>query len=226
VCPPEKGDPKVRLIKMFGLAAIAAVAAMAFIGASSASATVLCTQNIEPCEGGHETEEMYGETDTIKGKALNPRLTSDLSNVKCANSETTAEVETTGGAEESVTGTVTALNFNECKTEQLVPVNCTVTVNNIPYHTELHAEGGGNGMLTVTGVTEDPAENPGATVVCAGVINCTFSKPLFELPVTGGNPASITASKVSLSRTGGTCGNEAFWDATYVSTTPAWVVHE
>jgi hypothetical protein len=42
-----EGEIKVRLIKMFGLAAVAAVAAMAFVGATSASATstALCTSH-------------------------------------------------------------------------------------------------------------------------------------------------------------------------------------
>lgn len=206
----------MKLIKI-GLAAIAAMAAMAFIGASSASATVLCTTTAVPCSGGHATSEMYGPGDVIEGTATNATLTSNLATVVCEHSETKASIETTGGASSTVTGKITALNFTGCKTT--TGVNCDVNVENVPYHAEVHWVTGDNGVLTVkTGGTG----NPGATVVCAGVISCTFSKSLFSLPVDGGSPASVTANKVSLERTnfGVTpiCGSEAFWDATYTAT--------
>jgi hypothetical protein len=213
----------VKYLKALGLAAIAAMALMAFLGAGSASATVLCTQALTTCPGGHETGEMYEPGDVIVGTSTNARLTSDLANVKCTNSETEAELESTGGASETVTGKIIELNFTGCKTEQLVPVNCTVTVNNLPYNAEVHWTEGRNGQLTVT---SGGAGNPGATVVCIGVINCTFSNTLFSLPVDGGNPAKVTANKVNLLRNGGLCGNEAFWDATYESTTPVYVLKD
>lgn len=213
----------MRYLKVLGLAAVAAMAVMAFLGASSASATVLCTQTLTTCPGGHETNEMYEPGDIIVGTATNARLTSDLANVKCSNSETEAELETTGGASETVTGTIIGLNFTGCKTEQVIPVNCTVTVNNLPYNTEVHWTEGHNGQLTVT---SGGGGNPGATVVCIGVINCTFSNTLFSLPIDGGNPAKVTANKVNLLRNGGLCGNEAFWDATYESTTPVWILKD
>jgi hypothetical protein len=204
---------------MFGLAAIAAVTAMAIIGAGSASATVLCKENASPCKS------VYGAGEIIEGTALNAKLTSDLANVKCAHSETTSEIENPGGAGKAVTGKILSLNFTGCETEQAVPVKCTVSVNNIPYHTEVTGSGG-NGTLKVK---SGGSGNPGATVVCIGVINCTFSRSLFELPITGGNPAAITANKVTLERTGGLCGKEAFWDATYKAVgtnTAIWVVSE
>jgi len=72
--------------------------------------------------------------------------------------------------------------------------------------------------------------NPGATVFCAGVINCRFFKTLFELPVTGGNPAHVTASSVGLSLENlGLCPASASWDATYAATganSEIWVAKE
>ncbi|HEX6754134.1 MAG TPA: hypothetical protein VF093_11175, partial [Solirubrobacterales bacterium] len=63
--PPERENPKVRLIKMFGLAALAAVAAMAFVGATSASATTtqLCKVHdvSVPPELTEEQEEEFLE---------------------------------------------------------------------------------------------------------------------------------------------------------------------
>src|SRR4051812_40448807 len=105
----------MKYLKILGLAALAAMAVMAFVGAGSASATVLCTQNLseEECQEGHEAEQMYEPGNVIKGLAKEARLTSDLSNVVCKTSETEAQIETTGGPEETVTGSIKALNFKE-----------------------------------------------------------------------------------------------------------------
>jgi hypothetical protein len=198
-------------LKMFGLAAIAAVAAMAFVGASSASATVLCKTATVPCP------EKYGAGTIIEGTATNATLTSNLATVVCGHSATKTEISNAGGAAATVTGKITALTFTSCFANNGA-VPCTVSVQKLPYHAEVHWTVGANGILTAkTG----GAGSPGANVVCAGLISCTFERTLFTLPVDGGNPASVTANKVSLERTafGGTplCGTEAFWDATYVS---------
>lgn len=204
----------MKYIKVLGLAAIAATALMAFVGASSASATVLCKSATSPCPAG----EMYEPGTVIEGTSTNAELTSNLANVDCKDSHTTAVTTTTGGAAETVQGTITSLTFNECSTTQTPPLPCEVTVNNLPYHAEVHWTTGVNGQLTVE---SDGSGSPGASVVCAGVISCTFERALFTLPVAGGNPATISANKISLERTpfGGTplCGTEAFWDATYTA---------
>jgi hypothetical protein len=195
---------------MFGLAAIAAVAAMAFIGASSASATVLCKTATVPCP------EKYEAGTIIEGTATNATLTSNLATVVCGHSVTKTKVENAGGAAATVTGSITTLSFTSCATTTGVP--CTVTVEKLPFKAEVHWTVGANGTLTAeSGGTGSPR----ASVVCAGLISCTFEKALYTLPVDGGNPASVTANKVSLERTpfGGTplCGTESFWDAKYVS---------
>jgi len=74
----------MRLIKMFGLAALAAVAAMAFIGASSASAkfnTALCkTHTSLTCPAG----DVWQGTETIHGVNEGVgTLLSDLVNILC-----------------------------------------------------------------------------------------------------------------------------------------------
>lgn len=202
----------MKYTKILGLAAVAAMALMAWLGASSASATVLCKNSTStPCS------EKYAPETIIEGAATNAKLTSNLATVSCTNSETTAETKTEGSASTTVTGTITALDFTGCTTGAGVP--CTVTVNHLPYHAEIHWTTGNNGTLTVS---SDGSGSPGANVVCAGVISCTFERTLFTLPVTGGAPASIAANAISLERTpfGGTplCGTEAFWDATYTAT--------
>jgi len=200
-------------IKILGLAAVAAMALTAFVGAGSASATVLCKNSTStPCS------EKYGPGTIIEGESTNAKLTSNLATVTCSESKTTAETTTAGSASTTVEGKITALNFSGCSTNEVPPVPCEVTVNNLPYHAEVHWTSGNNGTLTVNSAGSG---SPGANVVCAGVISCTFARTLFTLPVTGGNPASIAANAVSLERIpfGGTplCGTEAFWDATYTA---------
>jgi hypothetical protein len=163
---------------------------------------------------------MYEPGTIIEGTATNARLTSSIEDVICSHSFTEAETETTGGASETVTGTITHLTFSGCQTTPK-GIPCTVTVENLPYHAEVHWTSGDDGTLTVK---NGGTGNPSATVVCAGVISCTFERSLFTLPVDGGNPAAVTANGVSLERTafGGTplCGTSALWDATYTAIGP------
>lgn len=201
----------MKYAKILGLALVAAAALIAFVGAGSASATVLCKNGTSPCS------EIYGAGTTIKGKSTNAVLTSNLATVACTESNTTAEVTNQGSASTTVTGTITALSFSGC-TASAGTVSCEVSVNNLPYHAEVHWTSGVNGTLTAS---SGGSGSPGANVVCGTLISCTFERTLFTLPVNGGNPANIVANKVSLERTpfGGTplCGTEAFWDATYTA---------
>jgi hypothetical protein len=213
----------VKHVKILGLAAVAAMALMAFVGASSASATVLCNVSTSPCPAGG----IYGSGQVIKGTASNAELTSTgigFPNVICGTSKTETKIENAGGAAATVTGQVTALTFENCKTS--TGIECKVEVENLPYHAEVHWTEESDGTLTVkTGGTG----NPGATVICGTVISCTFSKSLFTLSVTGGNPAHVTAAQVPLELTKiGACPASATWDATYVATSPTsiWVAQQ
>jgi len=90
--PAEKGESKVKLIKMFGLAAIAAIAAMAFVGASSAMAedTALCTEDSATlaCPSGKLVTHVHLETQKLNAAhtALVPAkgtLLTNILNVEC-----------------------------------------------------------------------------------------------------------------------------------------------
>jgi hypothetical protein len=216
----------VKYIKILGLAAVAAAALMAFVGASSASATVLCTET--PTGTSPATcpsAQTYGPNTVITGTATNAVLTNTISNVTCSHSVTEAETTTTGGAAATVTGDIVSLSFTGCKTATEVP--CEVTVENLPYSAEVHwVSGTHNGTLTVK---SGGTGNPGATVICGSLIRCTFSNSLFNLGVTGGEPAHVTAANVPLSLNSlGACPLTATWDATYEATSPTniWVAKE
>jgi hypothetical protein len=180
----------MKYLKIFGLAAIAAVVAMALV-ASSASATALCSINETTCGKpmpAGTTIEAHLKTGT---KAV---LETSLATVECAKSETKGK--TTSESGEKVTGVIEVLKFEECKTT--TGTNCTVgSALSLPYSGSIVASGGGNGKLTVTKGTG--GGNPGATVTCLNVIECTFRTPSALLKVTGGAPAIAKAEAINLS---------------------------
>ena len=200
----------MKYLKMLGLAAVAAMALMAF-GAGTASATKLCSTNTNPCTG-----TVYGKGTAIKtqlqaGTIAN--LTTSTGNVTCTTSS--IEGKTTsggGGTGVPVEGEITSLKFSSCTLDVFGSPSCTVTATGIPTKVEANATSNGNGTLS-TG-------SAGATVNCAGWINCTFTAPGILLTVTGGNPAHVTATQEVLAGSGVLCPSEARWDATYEVTAP------
>jgi hypothetical protein len=208
----------VRLIKMFGLGALAALVAMAFMGAGSASATALCSANEATCAAPLGTGTVVEAHLKLGTKAV---LKTELAVVECAKSATSGK--TTSGAGETVTGLIETLNFEECKTT--AGTNCTVgSALSLPYSASIVATGAGNGELTVK---SDGTGNPGATVTCLGVIECTFRTSSATLKVTGGNPAIAKAEAINLpERTGLRCPSiEAKWTAEYevLKPNPLWI---
>lgn len=201
---------------------VAAIATMAFIGASSASAVTACKVNTSPCPAG----ELYTSGTKVKAKletGTKAVLTTSLATVECSVSESEGESTATSGS--PLPGVITNLTFKTCKTT--AGVECTVTVVNLnaeeaPYKAAITASGSGNGVLDVLAST---LGNPGATVVCASVIKCTFTTPEAKLGITGGEPAKLFANAISLEQKGEICPVTSTWTAHYVVTEPvkAWI---
>lgn len=216
---------------MLGLAAVAAMAVIAFIGAGSASATVLCKVTPTPntTEAKCPAASTYGPGTVIEATSTNPTLTAEPVGVTCTHSIVKGETTTTGGASSTVLGTMTTFDFTGCK-EKLFNTSCTVKSVNTSYLMELHwTSGSHNGTLTAK---NHGFGEPGASVSCPFVgLNCVFgAEPTVN--VTGGNPATVTATEVPLTikAEGGftECPEEAFWDATYtvLAPKPLWVGKE
>jgi hypothetical protein len=158
---------------------------------------------------------VYGKGTVIKAQlkaGTIANLTTSTGNVTCSTSSVEGKTSNAGGAGVPVTGEITSLKFSNCTMDVFGSPSCTVTSVGIPTSVEANATGGGNGTMT-TG-------EAGATVVCAGFINCTFTAPGIELGVTGGNPAHVTANAEKLTGGGSLCPSEAKWDATYEVTAP------
>jgi hypothetical protein len=194
----------VRLIKMFGLAAIAAVAAMAFIGASSASATRLCETNTLPC--GSVLPIM-----TVKAELKAPNeaiLKSGFAEIKCKESVIGGEITNTGGgAGVAVLGKITAASWNSCTCNLGGAV--TTGAEALPWSAEVNWTAEMNGTMKVS--------KPKGFFTCAGE-KCIYEAESVSTTVTGGEPATITAKEVVLKKVAGSgifCSAEAKWSGTY-----------
>lgn len=205
----------MKYLKMLGLAAFAAMAltAMAGVGIASANTTILCSTNTSPCTG-----TQYGTGTTLHGTSTNALLTNSISNVTCTDSTFHATITGTT-ATGTPTGTISTLSFSSC--HNTFGETCTAESKNLPWHGVITTEGtksNGNGFLTAT---SGGTGNPGATVICGSLINCTFSTASAKLKVVGGSPAKAKAEGIALERTGGFCPSTSNWDAEYSLSEPS-----
>ncbi|MGN6256701.1 MAG: hypothetical protein ACTHN3_02980 [Solirubrobacterales bacterium] len=207
-------------LKMLGLAVLAAGALSALIGAGTASATVLCSTNTNPCTG-----TKYPSGTSVSGSLVsgtNAVLVTGSGEVTCTKSTISGKTTSAGSSTTTVTGEITAVSFTGC-TESVFHSSCTVTSENLPWKVEVHSSStNGNGAMTAFSSGKG---NPGAIVECSFFVNCTYSTTSATLSVTGGNPAKVLASKVPLAATTSgthtTCpSNTATWTAEYEITTP------
>jgi len=109
----------MRHLKMLGLAVMTAAALIALVEASSASATVLCTETVTPCPVGKKVGPTGDSTDSWihavleEGTSFYMFSTSGNTQeplVTCTESTITAESEATGSSTETAKGTVEAKN--------------------------------------------------------------------------------------------------------------------
>jgi hypothetical protein len=197
----------MKYLKMLGLAAIAAMGLMAFVGAGTASATVLCTATETPCSTAHEispsNDQHLVATQTGTGileedKAVNPATL-----VTCSGSELTALSTKTGGTVETPTAEVKTLDWSGCTSTVT-----TVATGSLEIH---HIEGTDNGTVTSSG-TE-------VTTAILGV-SCTFKGT--DLGTLTGGTSPVMDINATVDKTAGSfvCPAHATWTATYNITTP------
>jgi hypothetical protein len=192
----------------------AAVAAIGAGAASSASAAVLCTTNAN-CTTSHNGGggQMYDKGDTISASAANPEITTSAGNIVCKTSEMKFKLTNTGAPGTLVAGEIT-IDFNGCIFKGAI--NCA----------NLHFEGypgtvslgtAPNGTLTGFELF--------VPFICIGGIECWLGAKDLKLPLTGGNPATLVATKLPLERKEPAlnCPESAELDATYKTATPVYV---
>jgi hypothetical protein len=216
----------MKYMKMLGLAAVAALALMAVVGAGTASAAaVVCSTTGETANATCTTA---GSKQVKNGQAIDAtlkpgtvaELTSTFDNVKCSTSTVAGQV-TNGG---TGAGDIESMTFSSCTDS--FGGTCTAdtsasSANKWPATTTAHqnnAETGekhdGNGTMTVTNIT--------GKFSCP-IGTCRYTASSATTTVTGGEPATVTATKVSLNReevSSFGCSATATWSGTYTVTTP------
>ncbi|HEY7949715.1 MAG TPA: hypothetical protein VID51_02655 [Solirubrobacterales bacterium] len=195
----REGRSKVRLIKMFGLAALAAVAAMAFVGATSASAsasTQICTEHTGlTCAAGKGSATVH---QVLAAGTVGELLA--LIDVLCLS----FLVEATAlglGNPQSIHAT--SQTFSGCGTGS-AHNNCTVTVQEQPL-SNLLKTGLDEGVLTAT--------NGRTRLQCSNIgLDCVYDLEGIEFAVGGGH---LTANETATNELGGKffCPDEGLLDA-------------
>lgn len=185
----------MKLIKVFGLAAIAAVAAMALIGASSASATQLCLKLTEAKTCSEPKTEVNG----VASKA-NDVFTSGFITVKCKGLAHTVVTNEAGVLTVKATSTLT---FTEC--EGCKKVTATVSSATVMFTSADSGE--------VVGSGETSFEE------CLFGEHCKYSGNSVKLSVDGSETnALLLAVGVELKRAAGSgafCSETGKWNATF-----------
>jgi hypothetical protein len=202
----------MKYLKMLGLAAVAAMALTAFLGASSASATVLCTTTTTPCTTGWHIDKIVASATG----STSLHSTGGALEATCTGSSSTAEKKSTGSSTTTPVGTVA--------TAALTWSGCNQTTETLEGgELEIHQIAGThNGTVTAKGFK--------VTVVIAGV-TCTFGagNGIHLGVLTGGSPAILHANAVVPKVAGSfLCPADSVWEATYQITnhTAAYVVAE
>lgn len=192
-------------VKMLGLAAIAAAALMAFVGASTASATVLCKNGTTTTT----CSEPYGEVTIEAEQSKAIKLDTTFKTVECKKS-TLKGPASAGSSTTTVSGPVESLTWGEC--------NCTVTT--LKGGTlEVHSIAGtDNGTLTSNGAE--------VTVSCStifGNVHCIYVTENDDMGTLVGGANASFENTVSVRRlsTSGLCSEEANWTAGYKITAPS-----
>ena len=203
-------------LKIIGLAAIAAMAFMAF--AASASADVLC--KTAPNKSG-ECETATGDyaaNSAFESTSSNAKLTvtgGATAYITCSGSTVKMENTTTGSNTPGATigGKVTSVSWTGCTTA--AGFGCTVSSSSGYTGTIKATNDTGAGTMTVNGAIK-------TKVTCVGVFECEYEPTAsgIDFSITGGNPATGTASEQPLTLIAGGfgCGSSAKWDATYTMT--------
>lgn len=181
---------------------------MAFVGAGTASATVLCKNNgsTSACSENYPSATKVSESLVAGTKAV---LNTEFKNIECSKSTVSGKTETSGSATETVKGPVEGLTFEECNCEVKVLKTGTLEIHWI--------SGPNNGTVTQNGAE--------VTVNCStifGTVHCIYVTENTDLgTLTGGNPAKVDV-KASIPRltTNSLCSTTATWEASYEVTAP------
>jgi hypothetical protein len=196
----------MKYLKMFGLAAMAATALMAFVGAGTASATVLCKNNLNT----EKCSEPYPAGTKIEATSIGTaKLDTSFKTIECNKVSGSGKLLQAGSSTTTPVGGEGTVTFSEC--------NCEVKVLKTGTGEIHHIAGTDNGTLTSTGAE--------ATVSCStifGTVHCIYASNNTDAgTLTGGNPAKEKVTmEVPRLPTSGLCSEQATVTAEYEVTSP------
>lgn len=204
----------MKYVKMLGLTAVAAMALTAFLGAGSASATVLCKTKVT--EGCAAAGWSYGVNTTIHAtqeKGTTAVLEAGSTTLDtCTTSTVHGFVEKAGDTNSTVSGDIKTLTWGEPGTTPCTNTTDTLKIGGLEVH---WISGTDNGTLTATGETEVTINTIfGSCVYGSG-------KALDLGTITGGSPATIDIH-ASVPKISGNfaCPSTGTWTASYEVTEP------
>ena len=200
----------MKRLKMLAFAVAASAALIAFVGASTASAGILCKNFTEPCNSILKNGEALSSQVGAKKKA---RINTTYAVAECNKSTLAGKVTKEGGKGIAPEVTVETLSFGECS-------NCEVTVLKAgTYYVSTFPETG-NGTAIGTGQEFVTKCN-----WAFGKMKCTWvtkATPLGEIE--GGSPAVIDVFNadpvLNEAASDKLCEKEAFWYGEYEITKP------
>jgi hypothetical protein len=132
----------MKYVKMLGLAAVAAMALMAFVGAGSASATVLCSTNTSPCPAGQKWPTgTQIEFTVTSGTSANWEETAGNVLETCTSGKIKGEITNAGSSTEAVKIKATEVSWTSCNVPTTTTGLGSLEIQNI--------SGTSNGTLTM-----------------------------------------------------------------------------
>lgn len=191
-------------LKILALAAMACAAFMAFVGAGSASATVLCK---EPLTSGCAAAGKDYAAGTVIESSQTKETTGILTGGgftldTCTGSTIKGKTTNTGSDTETVKGPNEEINWGTCTSE-------TKTIKN--GELEIHyISGTDNGTMTSIGTEVTVKTIFGSCVYSASDIGV----------LKGGNPATIEIKELSVKLVSGPCPSETKWTDAFTVTSP------
>ena len=219
----------MRYVKTLALAAVAAGALMAFIGAGTASASVICSTTADPCPNGQAWPNGTVIDFSLKSGTKAKLVTTENEVLdECSTSTVKGDITNTGSSTATVTGTITELTWGGPCTFPTVTLHKGCL--------EVHKIAGtSNG--TVTSDPCDPVEGKENTEVTINTFffgSCIYGvaagKSIGEItegkyePKKEGEPTPphFTANAVATKLSGSNfaCPETSKWTATYVLTSP------
>lgn len=188
-------------LKMLGLAAMAVVALMAVIGAGSASATTLCSENGTPCPEAKRYKKETAYKSVLEG-GTKVVFDAGFYKVECTASSISGKISNEGGAGAVIIGLET-VSFEGC--------GCEVKTLKAGSMSVEHTTGTMNGKLTTANIE--------VSIPCMG--KCVYGEgPLGTL--TGGGMGTMDISGL-MNRVMGNepgCPKTITWEASYTVTAP------